>query len=83
PAALSRTLPTAPSGPHRLSSSSDTGRANVAARPTLLLLQKDGDGHSSKLLLAVEAGDFEDEEVADQFSAQLLDELPRGSSGSA
>lgn len=39
------------------------------------LFEKDGGGLSTELVAAVEAGDFEDEEEAEDFTLELLDEV--------
>lgn len=46
------------------------------------LFEKNGGGLSTELIAAVEAGDFEDEEEAEDFTLELVDEVG-GSVGGA
>lgn len=46
-------------------------------------LEKGGGGHPVELVAALEEGDLEDEEVADQRATELLDEGACSGSGSA
>lgn len=46
-------------------------------------LEEGGGGHPVELVAALEEGDLEDEEVADQRATELLDKGARSGSGSA
>lgn len=47
----------------------------LAKTMTLLVLEEDGRGNVTELLTAGEAGDLEDEQVANNVALELLDEV--------